>query len=71
LQLINRAAMSWAALNKRLRGLLPRFRLPVDDPAALDLDAMLHDFSGAGGALSRLQGSGVGPSAAEGKALRK
>ncbi len=63
--------MSWAALNQQLRGLLPRFSLPVDEAAAHDLSERLFDIGGEGGALDNLQASGVEPSPAETAALRK
>ncbi len=63
--------MSWAALNRELRGLLPRFSLPADDPAAYDLEERLVDLVADGGELSRLRARGVEPSPAEDEALRK
>ena len=65
--------MSWAAVIQQLRGLLPRFALPADNPAYFELDRMMHDFGGqaASGAALRLQASGLKPSPAEAKALRQ
>ncbi|PRW59886.1 hypothetical protein C2E21_2006 [Chlorella sorokiniana] len=66
-----RAAISWAALSEQLRGLLPRFLLPADDPVSLDMADQLMDLGSEGGELPRLQASGLRPSPAEAEALRE
>ena len=63
--------MSWAALNQQLRELLPRFSLPADDPAALELMQRLLDLGGKGGVLPMLQASRLAPSQADKQALRQ
>ena len=64
-------AMSWTALNQQLRQLLPRFRLPADNPAALELSQQLVDLGGEGGVLPMLQASRLAPSQADKQALRQ
>ncbi len=71
LHYIKDAAMSWAALNKRLRGLLPRFSLPNDLAAAVELGNSLQDLVKDGGPLARMQRSGLKPSELEAEALIK
>lgn len=68
---IDTAAMSWGALNRELRELLPRFSLPTDLPAVRELAERLIDLGGQDGQLSRLQASGLEPSRTEAEALRE
>lgn len=71
LRYIKVAAMSWAALNQQLRELLPRFSLPANDPAALELAERLLDLGGEGVVLPSLQASRLASSQAEKQALRQ
>ena len=63
--------MSWAALNRELRELLPRFALPADLDAAQELAKRVNGLAGRRGALARLQDAGLKPSSAEAEALRE
>ena len=63
--------MSWAALNRELRELLPRLALPADLGTARELEKRVHGLGGSQGALSRLQDAGLRPSSAEADALRE
>lgn len=67
---IKGAAMSWTALNRQLRELLPRFALPSDSEAAAELADMALHIAKEGAELSRLQASGFAPSEEEKEALR-
>ena len=62
--------MSWAALNRELRELLPRFTLPADFDAALDLSKCTNARGGPADTLLKLQASGLAPSPAEAEALQ-
>ena len=61
--------MSWAALNRELRELLPRFALPADLDAAEALVERLNGLTDHGGALTMVQASGLAPTPTEEDAL--
>ena len=63
--------MSWAALNRELRELLPRFSLPADWDAVHELADHLNAAEGPDAALFALQASWLEPSPAEAEALQQ